>query len=662
MSIRSKLFASLALLGLAILLLAGSSYNAMRSMSERTRTIVEDRVIPMDQLKKIADMYAVNIVDTTHKVRAGALTWEEGDKSIRDALDVIDEQWQAYMATYLTEEEKGLAKKFEKMRARSTAQIDELLKIVDDHDQAAIETFAKTRLYPLIDPLGAPIADLLNLQIRVANEEFDGAKEDGKMLAIWLIVLSSVSVVIIGGSIWTVQSGVIKPLKKLQDAMFNLAAGDLKTAIYGEDRKDEVGQMAAAVVVFRDNGVERVRLEQVAEETRQATEEQKARDAAEIAFAVDAIAEGLGNLSDGDLASRIDTPLAAHLDSLRNDFNTAVAKLQSTLRAVGDNARVIDSGATEIFDAANDLSRRTEQQAASVEETAAALEQIATTVKDSSRRAVEAGELVNHARETADKSGEVVSKAVTAMQSIQSSSKKISTIIGVIDEIAFQTNLLALNAGVEAARAGEAGKGFAVVAMEVRELAHRSATAAKEIKELIINSTDEVHSGVALVAETGRALEAITAEVVEINKHVNAIAEGSREQALGIQEINMAINQLDQGTQHNAAMVEQSTAAGKSLANEAATLTELLAQFKLDDDKSSRRKQAKQDEETHAPVRRSAEFKPSLARTPAATRTPVDVDADGSSAHPTPSPARELTRKVANAYNGGRAESGWEEF
>jgi len=208
-------------------------------------------------------------------------------------------------------------------------------------------------------------------------------KKMAERLAIWLVILSSVSVVIIGGSIWTVQSGVIKPLKKLQDAMFTLASGDLKTAIYGEDRKDEVGQMAAAVVVFRDNGVERVRLEKAAEETRQATEEQKARDAAEITFAVDAIAEGLGNLSDGDLASRIETPLADHLDSLRTDFNSAVAKLQSTLRAVGDNARVIDSGATEIFDAANDLSRRTEQQAASVEETAAALEQIATTVKTS---------------------------------------------------------------------------------------------------------------------------------------------------------------------------------------------------------------------------------------------------------------------------------------
>ena len=488
MTLRIKLFVSLAFLGVAILLLAGSSFIAMRSMSERTRTIVEDRLIPMNQLKTIADMYAVNIVDTTHKVRAGALTWEQGDKSIRDALDVIDDQWQAYMSTYLTDEEKVLAKKFDKAHTRSVTALDELLKILAAHDQAALDTYASKKLYPLIDPLAAPVGDLINLQIRVANEEFAGAKADGNTLAFWIAVLSAASVLVIAGSVWMVQFGVIKPLKKLEDAMRILASGDLKAAIFGEGRKDEVGQMAAAVAVFRDNGLERIRLEDAAEETRRATERQKELDAAEIAFAVDAIANGLDHLSNGDLSSRIDTPLADHLDSLRSDFNSAVAKLQSTLRAVGENARMIDNGATEIRDAANDLSKRTEQQAAAVEETAAALEQIATNVKDSSRRAVEAGELVNHARDTAHKSGEVVSRAVTAMQSIQQSSKKISTIISVIDEIAFQTNLLALNAGVEASRAGEAGRGFAVVAMEVRELAHRSATAAKEIKELIINS------------------------------------------------------------------------------------------------------------------------------------------------------------------------------
>ena len=652
MTIRNKLFASLALLGLAILFLAGSSYNSMHSMSERTRTIIEDRLLPMAQLKIIADMYAVNIVDTTHKTRSGAMSFDEGEKSIRDAMDVIDENWATYMSTYLTPEEKDLAKKFDRMRTRSATHIETLLKIIADHDQPALDTFASAKLYPLIDPLAQPVTDLINLQIRVANEEYAAAKDAKDVLGFWLAVMSAVAAAIIAGSVWTVQYGVVRPLKYLQSAMLNLASGDLATKIFGEGRRDEVGQMASAVAIFRDNGVERVRLEKEAEDVRRRTEEEKAQDAAEVAFAVDAIAEGLGRLSDGDLSSRIDTPLAQHLDSLRNDFNEAVAKLQAAMRAVGENARMIDNGATEIRDAANDLSKRTEQQAAAVEETAAALEQIATNVKDSSRRASEAGVLVNHARETANKSGEVVNKAVHAMQSIQQSSKQISTIISVIDEIAFQTNLLALNAGVEASRAGEAGRGFTVVAMEVRELAHRSATAAKEIKELIVNSTEEVHNGVALVAETGRALEAITQEVVEINQHVTAIAEASREQSLGIQEINTAVNQLDQGTQHNAAMVEQSTAAGNSLANEAAALTELLDQFKLDDDRKIQRRATGSRADHRVPAQRA------ISSRPAKPRFSVTVDEDGRS------PARELTRRVANAYGTGsyRSEDNWEEF
>jgi methyl-accepting chemotaxis protein len=216
-----------------------------------------------------------------------------------------------------------------------------------------------------------------------------------------------------------------------------------------------------------------------------------------------------------------------------------------------------------------------------VEETAAALEEITTTVKDSARRAEEVGRLVDRARGNAEQSGVIVEDAVRAMEGIEKSSSEISNIIGVIDEIAFQTNLLALNAGVEAARAGEAGKGFAVVAQEVRELAQRSANAAKEIKTLINASTSQVQSGVDLVGNAGKALETIVREVQEINRHIDAIVTSSREQSTGLQEINTAINTIDQGTQQNAAMVEEQTAASHGLASEAAALNDLLAQFQL---------------------------------------------------------------------------------
>lgn len=298
---------------------------------------------------------------------------------------------------------------------------------------------------------------------------------------------------------------------------------------------------------------------------------------------VEALANCLTNLADGDLSQRIEKPFIASLERLRTDFNEASEKLKRAMSTVADNAQAISSGSNQVQAAADDLAKRTEQQAASIEQTAAALEEITTTVKDLSHRAEEAGRLVTRTREHAEHSGAVVRDAIGAMDQIEASSREISNIIGVIDEIAFQTNLLALNAGVEAARAGEAGKGFAVVAQEVRELAQRSATAAKEIKALITASGGHVQSGVSLVTKAGSALQEIATQVHAIDTNVVAIVEAAREQSTALAEINQAVNMVDQGTQQNAAMVEEQTAASHSLAREAAALFELLDQFKFDD-------------------------------------------------------------------------------
>jgi methyl-accepting chemotaxis protein len=293
------------------------------------------------------------------------------------------------------------------------------------------------------------------------------------------------------------------------------------------------------------------------------------------------VGSGLAKLAVKDLTYRMPDDMPDAYRTLQVDFNAAMAQLEEAMAGVTGGMDAIHAGTQEISTAADDLSRRTEQQAASLEQTAAALNEITTTVKRTAEGAVHANQIVTATKGDAEKSREVVRQAIDAMKGIEESSQQIGQIIGVIDEIAFQTNLLALNAGVEAARAGDAGRGFAVVASEVRALAQRSAEAAKEIKSLISASTDRVEEGVKQVAETGTSLERIVVQVADISKVVSEIASGAKEQAMGLQEVNTAINHMDQVTQQNAAMVEQTTAASHSLSQETERLSGLVGQFQI---------------------------------------------------------------------------------
>ena len=306
-----------------------------------------------------------------------------------------------------------------------------------------------------------------------------------------------------------------------------------------------------------------------------------ATDITERVQAVDALAQGLQGLAAGNLDQRIEIAFPQQLLRLREDFNDSIGKLRHTLEVVSQNANSVTNSSNEILAAASDLSKRTQSQAESVERQVSTLDQITRMVTDSAHRAEDAGTLVAKTKQEAEHSGNVVRKAITAMGAIEQSSLSISNIIGVIDEIAFQTNLLALNAGVEAARAGEAGKGFAVVAQEVRELAQRSANAAKEIKHLITTSGEQVKEGVALVGQTGAALEKIVEQVADVNANVAAIVEAAREQSASLRDINLAVNEMDKGTQQNTAMVEQTTASAHALVREAVSQLELMRQFRL---------------------------------------------------------------------------------
>ncbi|OJU85000.1 MAG: hypothetical protein BGO06_02610 [Shinella sp. 65-6] len=561
------------------------------------------------------------------------------------------------------------------IRAALKAYLDESAKLIQFSAIAAKGPALEVYKGPMqagADAITASLNDLVARTQTVTEETILAARaEEGTAFALtWASLAAAMGLAI--AAIFLVNRRVVKPLNGLAGAMKRLAGGDTAVAIPHAERGDEIGEMAATVAVFRDNAAERLRLERQneddrrnAEGERQAREAERTRDSGRVQEAVASLADALGKLAGGDMTCRIEKPFDGDLDRLREDFNASVSRLSEALREVGENARAIDAGASQIRAAADDLSRRTEQQAASVEETAAALEEITTTVRDSTKRAEEASALVARTRTGAEKSGEIVRRAVTAMQAIEKSSSEITSIIGVIDDIAFQTNLLALNAGVEAARAGEAGKGFAVVAQEVRELAQRSATAAREIKSLITTSGEQVRSGVSLVGETGRALQTIVSEVQEINGHVEAIVEAAREQSTGLQEINTAVNAMDQGTQKNAAMVEETTAASHGLASEVQALNALIGRFNVGGSAAAGRA-------AHAPhlhiVPAAATARPLAApEAKAARKSPGqwNVKPASNASRPVGSPALALGEKLAGAL-GVRRETGsdgdWEEF
>ncbi len=359
---------------------------------------------------------------------------------------------------------------------------------------------------------------------------------------------------------WLLSRSIARPVVAIAGVMGELAVGRNDVDVPSTDRRDEIGDIAKALLVFRDAAMEKQRADR---EQQQMMGE---------------VGAGLGRLADADLSARLSgfPPAFARLE---RDFNDAMESMANVMSAVMQVTGDIRSGAADIRSASDDLSQRTEQQAASLEETAAAMEEITGTVRRTATDASRANRVVGEARNEAAASGAVVRRAVEAMGGIERSSGEISDIISVIDGIAFQTNLLALNAGVEAARAGDAGRGFAVVASEVRALAQRSADAARDVKARINASAEQVDTGVGLVAEAGVALERINGRIDEISALVSGITAAAEQQAIGLQQVNTAVAEMDGVTQQNAAMVEEATAAARSLADEADELARQVSRF-----------------------------------------------------------------------------------
>ena len=449
-----------------------------------------------------------------------------------------------------------------------------------------IDGYRGMRSYAAVAPL--EIGDMkLAVAALVDSNEVNAALFDG----IIDVALVSLAMVVLGTLAGVLYSRTItRPITDLVERMKELAGGNTAITLAGEKRRDEIGDMARSVAVLRQAAIDkRMLAEQSDEAQRQADvarrerEALKAEEQRQLAHAIDSLGGALERLSAGDLTTRIDQPFSSNLDRLRLDFNASLERLSRTMSAVQDNVAGMNDRVRLVGKAAAELTGRSGDQQASLNETSSAIRSIMVMIRSSTEKAETASRLAQEARQESDQSTHIVGGAVDAMHRIESASREISQIINVIDEIAFQTNLLALNAGVEAARAGEAGKGFAVVAQEVRELAQRSAKAAKDIKALITKSGQEVAAGVSLVQQTGAVLSSIAGQVVTINDQIQAIADGAKDQSSSLGEINRAISRMENASQLSLQATSDTSENVKLLSGDADSLSSLLAQFNTSD-------------------------------------------------------------------------------
>ena len=478
--------------------------------------------------------------------------------------------------------------------------------------------------------LAADTGESQHAALGATREEMEATITSASSLETWIAVAAAVIGLFFA---WLIARSVTGPVIRMTATMTSLAGGNHDVHVPALANKDEIGEMAKAVEVFKQNAIEKVRMDEAErqrlEAERKAAEAQRAREQVigqEIAQLIDAVSKGdlgsridlagkdgfyrsmseginrltdtvqgaisdiarvVGALAEGDLNQRITKDYQGAFDGLKNNINATSTRLAEIVGQIGDATEAISQAAAEVSSGSADLAERTEQQASSLEETAASMEELGATVRTSAENAQRANTQATDARRAGEQGGSVAGAAIDAMKSIADSSRKITDIIGVIDEIAFQTNLLALNAAVEAARAGDAGKGFAVVAQEVRVLAQRSAQASKEIKTLILDSDNQVQNGVEMVKKAGDSLAGIVGGVQQVATLISEMASASAEQASALDEINAAVAAMDEMTQKNAALVEETTAAAQSMSGQATDLRSLVSFFKIDSQHAS---------------------------------------------------------------------------
>lgn len=562
-SVVTKIVSAFALVLVATLALGIFANLQLHAVNLKTQELGKQWLPDMQQLGKL------QYYSTRLRSWQGAVLMSTAPKQRELALSKLEslraktgELVQAFDQSTEGNEEKALGKRVRQAWAAYEPLLHTEMEIEKSDGQAAAFEYYMNTMMTGFEELRTAIEAALEYHNRGGAAATAAGDTTYQSSQIWIYAAMALAAGFSLFAGWVLIRGVSTPLVHITGAMEELAAGNLSAAVPHAEQGDEIGKLAGAMNTFKN---------QLA-----AAERSKAEQTEII---VSSIGDGLDHLAKGDLTHRIAANLTGPFVKLKDDFNLAMSRLQDTIKQVLGTTAQIAMGAGEISQAADDLSRRTEQQAASLEETSAALEEITGTVKKTSANTKQVNSSMASARSAAENGGRVVETATQAMDAISQSSKKITDIIGVIDEIAFQTNLLALNAGVEAARAGDAGRGFAVVASEVRALAQRSSEAAKQIKTLITASGEQVADGVKYVGATGEALHHIVDQVQQINSIVQEMAGAAEQEATGIEQVNAAVGQMDQVTQQNAAMVEQSTAASRTLADETQHLQSLVRFF-----------------------------------------------------------------------------------